>query len=116
MRLLVCGGRDYSNKKKVEDVLFEYDKDIDVLIQGGARGADKLAREWCDVNGVPCLTMHAAWAKYNKSAGSIRNHWMLEYAGPITLVLAFPGGNGTRHMIQTATLAGIPVIIINEDL
>lgn len=49
MRVLVCGGRDYLNRGAVFRALDELSHQYGRLtvIQGGARGADALAREWC---------------------------------------------------------------------
>lgn len=48
MKVLVCGGRDWSDQAMVDAVLnglYEREHWITV-IHGGARGADRYAREW----------------------------------------------------------------------
>ena len=114
MKVLVCGGRHYSNKELLFEVLNNVEQDAEYnicILQGGYSGADNLAKEWAEFRGVPCLTMHAWWNHYGKSAGPKRNEWMLIYTRP-TLVIAFPGGRGTAHMIKVATEKGVKVRIV----
>lgn len=114
MKVLVCGGRDYDDLNKVEavldDVLASYGTFL--LIQGGARGADKMAKEWALEKGLPCCTYHAPWG-VGKRAGAVRNGWMVKYGSP-DLVIAFPGGCGTKDMVWKALQAGIKVMEIRS--
>lgn len=50
MRVLVCGGRDYTDTKHVFTVLDEIRsrKGVDVVIHGAARGADDIAEKGDD--------------------------------------------------------------------
>ena len=107
-RILVCGGRDYVDVKHLHEVLdsvYKFYKEI-CIVQGGAKGADLLAKSWAKLNGVPCFQCDANWDFYDKKAGSIRNQWMLELFKP-DLVLAFPGGYGTGNMIKLAKAANV---------
>lgn len=125
MRVLVCGGRTYYHKDYAFSVLnkhlnqFYVWTDTDdgmgcwfwdlVIIEGGARGADQLAREWAALNYVETETYLADWDTYGKAAGYIRNKTMLEDGKP-DLVIAFPGGRGTAMMKKIAREAGVEVI------
>jgi predicted Rossmann-fold nucleotide-binding protein len=115
MRLLVCGGRDYSDYLKVQVTLDSLRKEmpIDLMIQGGASGADSLAARWAKKNSIACLTFMAMWRKHGKAAGPIRNQQMIEEGKP-DLVIAFPGGHGTDDMVWRALQAGIPVRRITQ--
>lgn len=112
MRVLVCGGRDYADRAAVFtelDALRERYGRLTV-IQGGAPGADMLARMWCrDQNSVHMINEPADWKAHGKAAGPIRNGVMLAEHKP-NLVLAFPGGHGTADMIRQAEAAGVPVV------
>lgn len=113
MRVLVCGGRDYCDQARVNAVLnslLEQYPDLEI-IEGGATGADTLARGWAWVKNVPCLTVPADWKKYGKRAGYIRNAKMLNEGEP-DLVIAFPGGPGTGMMVNLADKANVSVRII----
>lgn len=110
MRVLVCGGRDYSDREKVikELTLLRASRHQLIIIEGGARGADALAAEFAKNYWIPHVQYKADWEKHGKAAGPIRNKQMIEEGKP-DLVLAFPGGRGTANMIAQAKAAGIPV-------
>lgn len=83
---------------------------VTCLIEGGALGADRLARRWAyTVGGITVETFPADWGAHGKAAGPIRNQRMIDEGKP-DVVLAFPGGRGTADMIRRAEAAGIRVI------
>lgn len=116
MRVLVTGGRDFADK---EPVWLALDYLLDrmtrlTVIQGGATGADELARQWTwGRDSVSLVTVPANWRKHGKSAGPIRNRVMLEQCKP-QVVLAFPGGRGTASMVRIARAAGVPVVMVHD--
>ncbi len=112
MRVLVCGGRDYTDLEKMWSVIRNYFYGPeDTLICGMARGADLLAYRL--VAGTDCHIEEypANWEKYGRGAGHIRNQQMLDEGKP-DIVIAFPGGRGTANMIERAKKAGVEVIIV----
>jgi YspA, cpYpsA-related SLOG family len=114
MRVLVCGGREYSDLGRVFGVLnplLEQHPDLEI-IEGGATGADTLARDWAHAKNVPVQTFKANWKLYGKRAGYIRNVQMLEEGKP-DMVIAFPGGPGTGMMVNLADKANVSVRIIS---
>ena len=115
MRILVCGGRDFSDSALVNKFLNQYLSDIDPpkIIQGDAQGADYLAKLWAVNNQVEFESFPADWKKYGKRAGYIRNVQMLNEGKP-DIVIAFPGGKGTKMMINLAEAAGVPVVNVEE--
>lgn len=107
-RVLVCGGRyfdDYSFLASELDSLSP-----SVVIHGGARGADTLAHRWAQNHCVPIERYPADWDRYGRAAGPIRNVEMLAKSQP-DVVLAFPGGDGTAHMVKIARALGVKVTI-----
>lgn len=115
VRILVCGGRDFSDRDAVYGVLNSYDtgeKEI-TIISGGAQGADTLAHDWALVFRKDTMIFHADWKTHGKAAGPIRNAEMLRVGKP-DFVVAFPGGRGTAHMVSIAEAAGVPVIEFGE--
>lgn len=107
--VLVTGGRDYSDRACVWatlDSIASYYPGF-ALVQGGARGADALAKRWAIEHGHPCFTCDANWDYYAKRAGGIRNGWMATFMRPSFLV-HFPGGSGTTDMIKRARALDIP--------
>lgn len=111
MRLLVCGGRDFDNRDLLRwqmNLAVGEHKNVTV-IHGGARGADRLAGAIAEAAGIPVVVFRAYWDRYGKRAGFIRNKQMLDEGKP-DLVLAAPGGAGTKMMVEIALSAGVPVI------
>lgn len=113
MRVIVCGGRDYQDQDHVYQMLNELNagSPITFLFHGNAKGADHLADLWGhraklrqDIKIVP---VPAKWKKYGSAAGPIRNKAMLGHG--INLVVAFPGGRGTKNMIKQAKAANVDV-------
>lgn len=116
MKVLVCGGRDFNDYEKLTRTLngianARAPRSPFSIIQGGARGADRLADEWAAESMISSYTYKADWDKHGKAAGPIRNQRMLDEGKP-DLVVAFPGGRGTADMINRAKKAGIEVIEI----
>lgn len=120
--VLVCGGRTFGEDNHLDALAasaylsdMHKAKPISLVVEGGATGADALARTWCDFARVSCCTMRADWARYGRSAGPRRNEKMLSYLlqnrdnGADVLVVAFPGGRGTADMVARAKGAGLPV-------
>lgn len=107
--IIVCGGRAYRDKAFLDQFLSEFliAVDFDVLIEGGALGADRLAREWAVSRGVHVATVNALWSR-GKGAGPSRNRAMLALRPDY--VIAFPGGRGTQNMMAQAERAGVRVI------
>jgi hypothetical protein len=112
MRVLICGGRDFVDSCFAWGVLDslkrEAKHDCLIVIQGGAPGADQIAREWCISRQVPFDNFPADWKTHGKAAGPIRNQRMLDKGRP-DLVLAFPGGRGMADMVNRARAAGVEV-------
>jgi predicted polyphosphate/ATP-dependent NAD kinase len=109
-RILVCGGREYSDAETVNRVLDEVSEGKQaVIIEGGATGADYLAAKWAQSRRMRLEVFAADWAEYGKAAGPIRNQKMLDMGKP-DVVVAFPGGRGTADMVRRACQAGVPVI------
>ena len=124
MRVLVCGGRDFTDypffRDKMEEIALARFARMDAdeygnflykvtIISGGAKGADSLAADWAAVNWSGYEEYRADWNKHGKAAGPIRNQKMLDEGKP-DLVIAFLGGNGTNDMINRAKKADIEVI------
>ncbi len=115
MKVLVCGGRKYEDRKRVYDVLNEWEnsQEITLLIEGGAPGADTLARDWARLNGVHVAEVKADWTSWGMKAGPMRNTAMLLLQPDF--VIAFPGGTGTADMVRKAKKAGINVREITDE-
>ena len=111
LRTLICGGRAYNDINTFYDVLNKFD--IEEIITGCANGADKMAREFAIHRNIPLDVHKAKWKVHGRAAGPIRNTQMILQKPD--LVLAFPGGKGTRNMITQANSHNIFVYKINGE-
>lgn len=111
MRVLVCGGRDFTDFNTLFGVMdrITTKRPITHVIEGGATGADRLAREWATSRGIAVSTFPANWELHGKRAGPVRNCRMLREGHP-DLVVAFKGGRGTAHMVRISRDAGVRVL------
>lgn len=116
VKVIVCGGRDYRNRDHLFAWLDKFHERycIEHLIQGGAKGADRLAREWAIARGIKWSEYRPDWGTYGRGAGPRRNQQMLNQ-NP-NFVVAFPGGRGTDDMINRAKAAGVKVCDGSRDL
>ena len=127
-RILVTGARDWEFRELIEDdlrwlaghTLTGYPA---LVITGGAKGADTMAREIAKEMGLETKVFPAKWEEFGKKAGPIRNQQMLDEGKP-TLVLAYfknlEKSKGTKDMVKRALKVGLPVIArearcISED-
>ena len=109
MRIIVCGGRNYTDRRRVREVLMEYWSEATppTIVHGGSRGADLLAAHVAMREGVWVEAHPANWVTYGKHAGPLRNERMATLGA--VLCIAFPGGDGTEDMVRRAESHGIPV-------
>lgn len=116
VKIIVCGGRDYRNREHLFAWLDKFHERYCIvhLIEGGAKGADRLAWEWANSRGIKCSEYKADWETYGKAAGPRRNQAMLNQ-NP-NFVVAFTGGSGTADMINRAKAAGVKVYDGSKDL
>lgn len=127
MRVLVCGGRHYNDKRRIYEVLDALSPEprdnptpgcwlpqgVTVIAGACPTGADNLAIEWAIVNWVSFEEypvdhqLDGPWP----GAGPRRNARMLRLSKP-DKVIAFPGGRGTADMVRRARAANVPIVEI----
>lgn len=114
LRVLICGGRNYTDFERIRTALFDLggSKAIEVVIHGSVRGADQLGGLAASELGIPVRVVPADWNLHGKAAGPIRNQKMLDEHHP-NLVLAFPDptSRGTWDMVRRAKVANVEVRI-----
>lgn len=123
MKVLVCGDRNWVDRKIIRERLLKLPSNT-IIIEGGCgrdfgpTGADLLARAVALEIGFEVVEFPAAWKKYGKSAGPLRNIKMANTKP--NLVIAFhddiKSSKGTKHMIAEARKRGIEVEIIEGKL
>lgn len=125
--MIACGDRNWTDKEKIRETLIDYGPDI--LIEGEARGADKLSRIVAEedlglsVEDGTIEPFPADWNQYRKAAGPIRNRAqlkrLLEYQdeGYEIIVVAFhediENSKGTKDMVTISEKAGVEVEIVD---
>lgn len=131
-RVLVFGGRDYNNESRVYRVLDAAVKRLGLsyVIHGDATGADELAKLWAIDRGIGHREFKADWndltqpgarirerpdgSRYDANAGPRRNQAMIDQGRP-DLGIGFPGGKGTRDMLERCRRAGIQPYLIDWE-
>lgn len=101
MNIAVVGSRKLKNYRYIEKRLLTHFNKGDILISGGANGADSLAEEFADKHGYLKKIFPANWELYGRSAGYKRNVDIVENCD---LLIAFWDGEskGTKHSINLA--------------
>lgn len=107
--LVVTGSRKWTDVNAVTEILDEIKPAL--LVQGGAKGVDTIARNWCDQTGTPCVEVPALWTAHGNAAGPRRNVLMLRIAKALAaardmdvevMACPLPDSVGTKHMIEIA--------------
>ena len=121
IRVLVTGDRNWDNRLglfTVLDSLLSSGHEI-VIIEGGASGADALAREWAIFREQTFIEVRAKWSTIGRGAGPERNERMAIVWKP-DRVAAFHDNievsKGTKSMIAIAERLGIPVKLFTSEL
>lgn len=125
MRIVVTGSRDWDDRFLLETVLDGFAEkaakleEVLYVIEGGARGADTLARRWAmrQIDVEP-IRVNADWNTYGKSAGPIRNRIMINEYEP-EYVVAFHDAlwsesKGTLDCVDYAKERGLPVFLVSH--
>lgn len=112
MKVIIAGGRyfeDYTELCQYCDKVLQNQINIEI-VSGGARGADTLGEKYAKERNYRLKLFPAAWSKFGRSAGVIRNAEMAKYA---TILIAFWDGKsrGTRSMINLAEKEGLKVYV-----
>lgn len=110
MRVIIAGSRTISRYAAVEKAVIKSGFSIDVVISGGARGVDRLGELWARRNGIPVRRFPAAWGRYGKKAGYLRNERMARCGEG--LIAVWDGQSpGTSQMIEIAKTKGLKVFV-----
>lgn len=114
-KVIIAGGRDFDDWhllcKTCHNLLKDKDYNQVEIVEGGAKGADRLGFEFYRANGTKHKRFPADWHTHGKKAGILRNIEMAEYADAL---IAFWDGKsrGTKHMIEVAKEKGLLIRVI----
>ena len=112
-RVIIAGGRDYVAEPKHLEYVIEILLELQPkeIVSGGAKGADRVGEVIAGYYDIPLVNFHAAWDVFGKAAGPERNARMADYAD---VLIALPGGKGTRNMINEMQKRNKQVFIIED--
>lgn len=78
MKIAVIGSRNFSDQIQLENELNAIKNQIELIISGGAVGADTLAENWAKENNIPTLIIKPDWKTYGRAAGVVRNKQIID--------------------------------------
>lgn len=111
-RVIVAGSRDYTDSQILDTVVHEHRPDV--IVHGGARGADALAGDFAQWHLVP-TEVHpvtsADWRRHGKKAGPMRNQRMVDAGADVCLAFPHADSVGTWDCAARAMRAGIFTVI-----
>lgn len=114
MRLAIVGSREFENYDLVcvEVAKIQKTKKINLIVSGGAKGADTLARKFAALNKIPLMEFLPDYKRYGRGAPLQRNTLIVQNSD---YVIAFvtPSSRGTLDTIKKAKQRGLTVKIIN---
>ena len=113
MKVLVTGSRRWTDYNTIYNRLAQLPKDS-LVIEGGANGADTLARTAAYCLGLDRRVVKAQWDIHGKLAGPIRNRVMLDMKPDLVLGFRLAGSTGTTDCIEEAKRRGIPVEVVDR--
>jgi len=110
MKIAVVGSRSFNDYDFLKEKLSLYK--IDVIISGGAPGADSLAERYAEENNIETIIFPAEWETHGRAAGPIRNKLIVENCD---YLIAFWNGKsrGTKFSIDYAKELGKETVIIS---
>ena len=112
---MVCGGRDFNDKnllfKTLDDLIKENNWTNIVILEGEAKGADTLAKEYVAKRNLLFKPYPADWKNWDKAAGPIRNKAMVT---DCDYCVAFWDGQsrGTKSSIEFCKQIGKPCKVV----
>lgn len=112
IRLGVVGSRKFDHREVLFWFLDRYAEEfhVDLIVSGGAKGADTLAEEWAKENGVATRIFLPDYTYYGKAAPFVRNASIVDSCERLVAFYATPEKTpGTSHTVQLARRKGIPV-------
>lgn len=118
-RLLVFGSRTWTDRVAVWNALGALPRSC--IIEGEAKGADAMARQWAQFYRVPLARFPADWDRHGRAAGPMRNVQMLREGKPDRAIGFISGrvgealSKGSADMAARVKAAGVALRIHREN-
>lgn len=112
-KLLITGSRTLTNydelSEAIANAVAKYGAP-EVLLHGGADGADTLAQRWADNNGIRCEVIKPNYKEYGKRAPLVRNNELVNRASVVVAIYDGKKTNGTSYTAKAAIAKGLPTM------
>ena len=117
MKAAIVGSRTFNDYKKVVEFITNMKEiyeleDIDLVVSGGARGADALGAKYAKEHGIELKVFPAKWSIYGKKAGILRNVDIIENCD-VCFVFWDGESHGAKHDIELCKKSKKPCFIYN---
>jgi hypothetical protein len=114
MKVAIIGSRGFKDYELLEKTLDPVKSRITLIVSGGAIGADRLGEKYAHKNGIPTEIFIPDWDKHGKSAGYIRNEYIIKASD---IIVAFWDGYspGTQHSFKLSKKYDKPIKIIKYN-
>ena len=116
VRVLICGDRNWTDWATILSIVMGF-RPGTVVIEGEARGADRITRRCAEACGLEVEGCPADWHRFGPAAGPIRNTHMLQFLKPdfgIAFHTNLSASKGTADMVRKLQRAGKPVILVGK--
>lgn len=103
-RLAVVGSRDFNDRgmfyREMQKLVNQFGKP-QLVVSGGARGADTMGEQWAAGRSIPTLILKPDWNTHGRAGGNIRN---TDIVANCDRLIAFQknGSRGTQDSINKA--------------
>ena len=116
MKVAIIGSRTFNDFDLLSKTVKEYCRrsniSIEIIVSGGAKGADTLAEQFAKEIDKQTKIFYPDWEKFGRNACSLRNTQIVEFSD---IVFAFWNGKspGTKDSIDKAEKLQKIIIIVS---
>lgn len=117
MRLAIVGSREFEDYDLVcaEVAKIQKTQNVDLIVSGGAKGADTLAKKFAARNHIPLMEFPPDYNRFGRYAPLQRNTLIVQNADTVLAFVA-PSSRGTWDTIRKAQSKQKRVIIVNVKI
>ena len=115
--LLIAGSRTFEDRdlfNRVTEEIIDGDERFTVIVEGGAAGADTMAREYAEAHDMKYVEFKPDWKQYGRAAGPKRNDKMIQFIkerNGTALYFWDEESKGTKQCIDSAKRKGIEISV-----